>query len=194
MALGITLRRILYQRPFSKLMYLVVSLLEASSPSRLDNPTTPPPQPPTIMLHGFVPTGKVRAQKKSLPSTRIASSSTSKFIRGISFVHVTPVITPLCNTIRPSVTRTSPRPAKSVIVQPVRVLPSNKFTQSLVSGKGFPAACFVGGAGAAAAAGAGAGGVFFALVWPPDSGAGEPPNRSGRATIAAERDFCPLEI
>src|SRR6266853_4161845 len=140
MALGTTLRRILYQRPFSKLMYFVVSLLEASSPSRLDNPTTPPPQPPTIMLHGFVPTGKVSPQKKSLPSTRIASSSTSKFIRGISFVQVIPVMTPLPRVIWPSLVSTLPLPEKSVIVQPLSVLASKRLTQSLVCGKGAPTA------------------------------------------------------
>src|SRR5438093_4789140 len=95
MLLGATRRRILYHRPFSKFRYLVVSLLAASSPSRLDSPTTPPPHPPTIRLQGFVPTGNVSPQKKSLPSTRIASSSTSKFMRGISLLQVTPVITPL---------------------------------------------------------------------------------------------------
>src|SRR5438876_5638452 len=130
MAVGATRRRILYQRPFSKLMYLVVSLLAASSPSRLDKPTTPPPHPPTIRLHGFGPTGKVSPQKKSLPSTRIASNSTSKFILGISLVQVTPVMTPLPRINFPSLTCTSPWPAKSVTAQPLSDLPSKRLTQS----------------------------------------------------------------
>ena len=65
------------QRPASNFMYLVVSFSDASRPSMLDNPTTPPPQPPTISVQNESCTGKVRPQKKSLPSTFIASSDTS---------------------------------------------------------------------------------------------------------------------
>ena len=43
----------------------------------LDSPTTPPPQPPTMNLQATSPTGNVSPQKKSLPSTRIASSEIS---------------------------------------------------------------------------------------------------------------------
>src|SRR5881628_3209779 len=37
-----------------------------------------------------------------------------------------PVITPVCKRILPSFTRTSPCPAKSVIFQPARLLPSKR--------------------------------------------------------------------
>src|SRR6266498_1084288 len=63
---SVTRTRRAYHFPLSKLMYRVVSLFAASWPSRLDSPTTPPPQPPTMKLHGSSFTGKVRAQKKSL--------------------------------------------------------------------------------------------------------------------------------
>src|SRR5437667_11649331 len=52
MVAGLTTNWILYQRLFSNVMNFVVSLLEASSPSRLDNPTRLPPHPPTIRLQG----------------------------------------------------------------------------------------------------------------------------------------------
>ena len=43
----------------------------------LDNPTTLPPQPPTTNEHGSLPTGNVVVQKKSDPSSRMPSSSSS---------------------------------------------------------------------------------------------------------------------
>ena len=46
-------------------------------PSRLEIPTKVPPQPPTMRLQKFVPTGTVNAQKKSDPVTRMASSAIS---------------------------------------------------------------------------------------------------------------------
>ena len=58
-------------------MYLVVSFSEASIPSMLDKPTTPPPQPPTMREQKLASTGNVNPQKKSLPSTFMASSETS---------------------------------------------------------------------------------------------------------------------
>ena len=42
--------------------------------STFESPTTIPLQPPTINVHAASPTGNVSPQKKSLPSTRIASS------------------------------------------------------------------------------------------------------------------------
>ena len=71
---SVTRSRIVYQRPVSNSRYLVVEFSEASSPSMLERPQTPPPQPPMIRLHGSSLTGNVSPQKKSDPSTRRASS------------------------------------------------------------------------------------------------------------------------
>src|SRR5436309_2542370 len=52
-----TCRRSAYQRPFSKLKYALVSLSDASQPSRLDSPTMSPPQPPVTHVQNESPTG-----------------------------------------------------------------------------------------------------------------------------------------
>src|SRR3954466_1212442 len=69
--------RMRYQCPVSKPINFVVSFSEASIPSRLEIPTKVPPQPPTMRLQKFVPTGTVRPQKKSEPLIRMASSAIS---------------------------------------------------------------------------------------------------------------------
>src|SRR5205814_3326002 len=65
----------LYHLSLSNLMYFVVSFSDASIPSMLDSPTTPPPHPPKIKLHCVSFTGNVSPQKKSdRKSTRLNSS------------------------------------------------------------------------------------------------------------------------
>ena len=66
---SVTRSRMRYQRPVSKLMNLVVSFSDASMPSRLEMPTSEPPQPPTIRLQKLVahrhrqPAEEVRAHQ-----------------------------------------------------------------------------------------------------------------------------------
>src|SRR5580658_5323354 len=74
---GVTRKSIWYQCPVSRYLERVVSFSDASCPSRLESPTTLPPQPPTIRLHEESATGKVRPQKKSPPSTLTASREIS---------------------------------------------------------------------------------------------------------------------
>jgi len=66
-----------YQRPLSKRSSDVVAFWLAESPSMFERPTTLPPQPPTMSVRWSGPTGKVSPQKKSMPSTRWASSDSS---------------------------------------------------------------------------------------------------------------------
>src|SRR6266850_4166247 len=73
----VTRNRILYHLPCSAFRNFVVSFSDASWPSRLDIPTSEPPQPPTINVQKESATGTVKPQKKSEPVTRIASSATS---------------------------------------------------------------------------------------------------------------------
>src|SRR6267142_2324387 len=73
----VTRNRMRYHLPCSALKNLVVSFSDASWPSRLEIPTSEPPQPPTINVQNELLTGTVKPQKKSEPVTRIASSATS---------------------------------------------------------------------------------------------------------------------
>src|SRR5947208_11198994 len=73
----VTRSRSRYQRRESNFMYLVVSFSEASRPSMLDRPTTPPPQPPIIHVHKASLTGHVSPQNKAPPSPFHASNPTS---------------------------------------------------------------------------------------------------------------------
>src|SRR5436190_445081 len=74
---AVTRNRMRYHLPCSALKNFVVSFSEASWPSRLEIPTSEPPQPPTINVQNESPTGTVNPQKKSEPVTRIASKATS---------------------------------------------------------------------------------------------------------------------
>src|SRR5690606_28658828 len=84
----------------------------ASRPSIDEIPTSPPPHPPTTRVTHSPPprAGKVSAQKKSVPSTRRASSSTSKGGTGGAPVHFAPVsVSPQLRRSQPSsVNDTSP--------------------------------------------------------------------------------------
>src|SRR5215831_16968385 len=102
-----------------------VSFSDASILSRLESPTTVPPQPPLIQEQYESCTGNVTPAKKSWPSERIASSRTSKFDLGKTPVHVIPVKTPLPSSITPSTKRTLPRPENGVSFQPWRDTPSD---------------------------------------------------------------------
>src|SRR6266516_1171101 len=51
-----------------------------------------------------------------------------------------PVITPVCKMIFPSFTRTSPCPAKSVIFQPARLLPSKRLVHEAAAAAAAEAA------------------------------------------------------
>src|SRR5215510_10942095 len=73
----VTRNRMRYHLPRSAFRNFVVSFSEASWPSRLEIPTSEPPQPPTIKVQNELLTGTVKPQKKSDPVTRIASSATS---------------------------------------------------------------------------------------------------------------------
>jgi hypothetical protein len=63
--------------PFSKSRTVVVPFSDASMPSMLEMPQMPPPHPPRMSDACAPATGKVRPQKMSLPSTRMASSAIS---------------------------------------------------------------------------------------------------------------------
>src|SRR5690606_27292824 len=86
-------RWIWYHLPASNERRRVVSFSDASRPSIEEIPTSPPPHPPTTRVTHSPPprAGKVRPQKKSVPSTRRASSSISKGGTGWAPVHFAPV-------------------------------------------------------------------------------------------------------
>jgi hypothetical protein len=69
--------RTLYQSPVLNSLDPVVSFSEASAPLMLEMPVTIPPHPPTTSEQNESPTGNVVVAKKSRPSTRLASRTTS---------------------------------------------------------------------------------------------------------------------
>ncbi len=74
---SVTRSRTVYQRPFSNFSILCRVVLRGVLAVDAGKAADAAPQPPIIRLHGSFLTGNVRPQKKSEPSTRLASSVTS---------------------------------------------------------------------------------------------------------------------
>ncbi len=112
----------------------LVSFSDASRPSRLEKPTTVPPQPPTTNVQWLRPTGTVTAQKKSVPSRRMASICTRKLGPGTFPVQTTPVRSlPRSSRMAPLTIDTSPSPPKDTGFHLPRVVPSKSDTGAAAS-------------------------------------------------------------